>query len=292
MATPDLRPTCFIAMPITTHEESLERFGGDEHHWTHVIESIFVPAVEAAGFRAVRPSVRGTDLIHGEIIRQLSTADMVLCDLSDHNPNVFFELGVRTSLNKPIALVRDEHTKIPFDTSNLNTYLYKSSLNAWDTADEVEGLKTHLADSVATCKGENPLWRHFGLTITASQPEVTESATDAKIELIWETLRDIRLSLPSGQRKVPTSRAAELQLQRIRALIIDLSDALGGERPYKYSINTEGYDLRVTFENESVSDSKLAQLTDVAAGHAFELVSLLLDDRDVILNFEDHDPIF
>lgn len=50
---------------------------------------------------------------------------MVLCDMSQNNPNVFFELGVRTSVNKPVALVRcDEDSPIPFDVSGVNTHTY------------------------------------------------------------------------------------------------------------------------------------------------------------------------
>lgn len=184
--------TCFIAMPITTHEHEAERYGGDADHWNHVMETIFVPAIERAGFVAVRPAAVGSHMIHGQIIRHLSKTDMVLCDLSGHNPNVFFELGVRTSLNLPIALVRDEHTGIPFDTSGLNTHAYASTLNAWDTAREVERLAQHLKDSAESCDGGNPMWRHFGLTIAAEVPTDSASSSDAKVELMFEGMQDLR----------------------------------------------------------------------------------------------------
>ncbi|WP_344341237.1 hypothetical protein, partial [Streptomyces rhizosphaericus] len=102
----DDKPTCFIAMPITTHEHEAKIYD-DPEHWDHVMEHLFVPAIEAAGYTAIRPAASGTDLIHSRIIQNLEQADFVLCDLSQSNANVFFELGVRTSLNKPIALVSD-----------------------------------------------------------------------------------------------------------------------------------------------------------------------------------------
>lgn len=99
---------------------------------SHVLEHLFVPAIEAAGFTAIRPTVEGSALIHSEIISNLERADLVLVDISRHNPNVFFELGVRTSLDKPVCLVRDNFTDVlPFDTAGLNTPTYDASLAPW-----------------------------------------------------------------------------------------------------------------------------------------------------------------
>lgn len=185
------RPTCFIAMPMTTHPEEAKTYSDDEH-WSHVMETLFIPAIEEAGFRAIEPTAQGSDMIHGRIIEHLSTADMVLCDLSGWNPNVFFELGVRTSLNMPIALVRDEKTKIPFDTNGLNTHLYASSLLGWELAAQRDAIADHLRAAVTSCAGENPMWRRFGLTITADQPVQDETSTDARLELILNELNEMR----------------------------------------------------------------------------------------------------
>jgi hypothetical protein len=121
-------------MPLSTASEALPRYGNDDAHFVHVLEHLFVPAVEQAGFEAVRPTMFGADLIHAEIIKNLETADLVLCDASGYNPNVFFELGIRTALDRPVALVRDSITeRLPFDTSIINTHTYDASLcpGAW-----------------------------------------------------------------------------------------------------------------------------------------------------------------
>jgi hypothetical protein len=184
-------------MPITTQPEQVELYGGDDDHWTHVMESIHVPAVKAAGFRPIRPVTSGTQMIMGEIIKHLSKADMVLCDLSGHNPNVFFELGVRTSLNLPIALVKDEHTKIPFDTSGLNTHQYVSTLHAWHTDDQITAVRRHIEASSIGADGKNPMWQHFGLEITADRPKSDATSTDARIDLIFERVNELSRELRS-----------------------------------------------------------------------------------------------
>lgn len=184
--------SCFIAMPVTTSRADAERYRGDDAHWLHVLESVFVPAVEQAGFRPIRPTTEGSDLIHSRIVRHLQDADMVLCDLSGHNPNVFFELGVRTATNLPIALVRDEHTELPFDTGGINTHSYRSALNAWEMPEEVASLARYLESSERACEGSNPLWRTFGLTLTATNPGPETSQEEARWELVSRELADIR----------------------------------------------------------------------------------------------------
>lgn len=184
MAVPKVKPKCFIAMPITTRPDEAIRYGGDQNHWIHVMGSLFEKAIEQAGFEPIRPKVIGASLIHGEIIRNLSTADLVLVDLSSHNPNVFFELGVRTSINRPIALVRDEHTELPFDIAGINAHQYDSKLPVWENDRQQAELAKHIRESFQSCEGENPLWKQFGLSITASEPNAGESPYEAKIDLL------------------------------------------------------------------------------------------------------------
>src|SRR5262245_31430574 len=113
--------TCFIIMPINTPEDLVEFYNGDSDHFLHVLNCLFVPAVEACGLKAILPLVAGSEIIHGEIIKSLSSADLALCDISQLNANVFFEFGIRTALNKPVALVTDNTTaNIPFDTGIIN----------------------------------------------------------------------------------------------------------------------------------------------------------------------------
>lgn len=183
--------TCFIAMPVRTTAVHAEQYG-DPEHWHHVMEALFVPAVEAAGFEPWRPVAKGSHLIHAEIVRQLEQADMVLVDMSQTNPNVFFELGVRTSVNKPVALVRsDPAMSIPFDVSGINTHTYDPALKAWNIDNEIALLAGHLRDAESSCAGDNPLWRQFGLTLKAQEPTSESSPAEAKIEVLSRQLSDM-----------------------------------------------------------------------------------------------------
>lgn len=131
-------PSCFIIMPVSTPEMMVDDYGRDKDHFRHVLDHLFLPAVRSAGLDPILPTAEGSQLIHPEIVKNLEKADLVLCDMSILNPNVFFELGIRTALNKPVCLVRDNLTElVPFDMSIVNNHTYQSSLVPWviDRAD-------------------------------------------------------------------------------------------------------------------------------------------------------------
>ena len=44
---------CFIIMPVTTPVHLVKQPGGDEDHFAHVLEYLFVPAIEKAGLEVI-----------------------------------------------------------------------------------------------------------------------------------------------------------------------------------------------------------------------------------------------
>lgn len=188
----DHRETCFVAMPVSTSPETAALYS-DPEHFLHVLEGLFIPAIEQAGYEVLKPTMTGSDLIQAEIIKRLEQADLVLVDISGHNPNVFFELGIRTALDRPVALVRDkETTKLPFDTSVLNTHTYDGSMRSWVVDNERAALADHLTASASRAAGHNGLWNHFGLTKRAEDATSAEDPLNAKLDLLTAEVRDLR----------------------------------------------------------------------------------------------------
>jgi hypothetical protein len=52
-------------------------------------------------------------------VNDLLEADLVIADLTDHNPNVLFELGLRMAEDKPVALIKAIGTGKVFDVDNM-----------------------------------------------------------------------------------------------------------------------------------------------------------------------------
>ena len=64
--------------------------------------------------------------IINKIFDAVQNCTMALCDLSNRNPNVLYELGLRQAYDKPVVLVQDEKTPRIFDVSGINTVQYSS----------------------------------------------------------------------------------------------------------------------------------------------------------------------
>jgi len=173
---------CFIIMPVTTPEHTILEYGDDEH-FKHVMNCLFIPALKKARFTAIKPITTGSNIIHEHIISQLISADLVLCDMSTQNPNVFFELGIRTALNKPVCLVKDElFEKVPFDTSLINYHTYSSNLRIDLVVYEIEKLARHIENSFNQSNNSNTLWKTFGLQYNAKPPEKLDASE--KLDLL------------------------------------------------------------------------------------------------------------
>lgn len=159
----DEKPKCFIIMAITTPEHMLAVYRDGEHHFKHVLDHLLSPSVEQAGYVPIPSTTEGAEVIHVDIFQNLGETDLVLCDMSALNPNAFFELGIRTALNRPVCLVKDEHTKAPFDPAPIKYEEYRSTLDPWEIEDDIPKIAKYITASAERCAGQNPLWRRLGL---------------------------------------------------------------------------------------------------------------------------------
>jgi hypothetical protein len=188
------RKPCFIVMPISTRAASAETYNDDQHFF-HVLELLFVPAVVAAGYEPVIPTVAGSLVIHQEIIRQLCTAEMVLADMSSLNENVFFEMGIRTAINRPLAIVIDEKTKVPFDHAAISYFQYNSALAAWSLQEDIDKVSRHLLNTAQASQGRNGMWEAFDgasfLTVEGQERDRTKSYV-ADVEAIRGDLKFLK----------------------------------------------------------------------------------------------------
>ncbi|MBI3782933.1 MAG: hypothetical protein HY270_05985 [Deltaproteobacteria bacterium] len=108
---------CFVIMPFS------KSASGTEEEWTQVFEQLIKPAVEAASYNCRRSAATRGSLIKG-IIQDLDASWVVLADLTDRNPNVFYELGVRHALKDRTILVAQNRDDIPFDLQSYANHVY------------------------------------------------------------------------------------------------------------------------------------------------------------------------
>jgi hypothetical protein len=96
-----------------------------ERHYRIVYENIIKRAVNAGGYRCLRADeFPESGPIPERVKEELRNAALVLADLSDRNPNVFYELGFRHALNKPSITISDDVSSLPFNVSTYSTIQY------------------------------------------------------------------------------------------------------------------------------------------------------------------------
>ena len=123
--------TCFIVSPIGNNDSEIRK-NADK-----VLKHIIVPVCNICNLEPIRvDQINNTDVITQTIIDKLREADLVIADITGHNPNVFYEIGYRVCTNKPIIYLKNISEKIPFDITTIRTFEY--DLTDLDKVDEIK----------------------------------------------------------------------------------------------------------------------------------------------------------
>ena len=180
---------CFVIMPISDQ--------GDypPDHFTKVYKQIIKPSVEEAGYEAYRIDENNIcDAIINKIFSAIQECPMAICDLSNRNPNVLYELGLRQAYDKPVVLIQDDKTDKIFDVSGISTVFYKSSRQYEDVLEARENIKKTI---LSTKEGKaNTLAKVIKVNAADfSQIEVSkDDRTHIILEEIYSEIRKLKNS--------------------------------------------------------------------------------------------------
>jgi nucleoside 2-deoxyribosyltransferase len=104
----------FVLMPFDSQFDDVYRIGIQE-------------AAASAGVRAERlDEMIFAEGMMEELYRQIQAADIIIADMSDRNPNVFYEVGYADSLEKLCILLTKNPADIPFDLKHRRHIVYDS----------------------------------------------------------------------------------------------------------------------------------------------------------------------
>ncbi len=133
---------CFVMMPISDSD------GYTKGHFKEVYESIIKPACKKAGYLAVRADdIKSSSLIMIEVLKKLLECPMAICDISSRNPNVLYELAIRQSFNKPVALIKDNITSDIFDIQGIKYCEYDHRLWHGSMEVNVSNVATNISET-------------------------------------------------------------------------------------------------------------------------------------------------
>ena len=156
------RRTCFVISPVGDPGTRVRKRA--DQVFKHIIE----PVTLELKYRAKRADhTNRPGIITSKVLTAVADSDLVVADLTDHNPNVFYELAIRHAAQRPVVQLIDAAQELPFDVANMRT-IYVDIHDLDSAEDARKQLKEHVqaaeADSspvetpVVAAKSMRSLW--------------------------------------------------------------------------------------------------------------------------------------
>jgi tetratricopeptide (TPR) repeat protein len=218
---------CFIIMPI-------KKDATDEYrHYRTLYEEWIKPIPEAKGYGVVRADdIQRSGLITQDVILGLARADVVIADLTDLNPNVFYELGVRHALRGQgtIMLLDETRTQdVPFDISPYRVIKFTSDMYGLSNLRKklmayIDGLPD---EATVEASRDNPVHD----SIPSLPIDILSSSTGSEEGRLREQLANAHRELQKYQRQfgdLNQDREPESASYRIQALLQQVRDGSFG----------------------------------------------------------------
>lgn len=161
-------------------------------HWNSV-KDIMERAIQKAGYTPLTVSdSKGSTTIHSSIFLNLYQNEIVVCDVSNRNANVMFELGMRIAFDKPVVIIKDDKTPFSFDTSHIKHLEYPSDLRFQVIEKFIDDLAQAIKDTVHTSK--QPEYKSFlshYAPIKVASLEVNEVSEKIALESILNSINNL-----------------------------------------------------------------------------------------------------
>lgn len=110
---------CFVVSPIGGEGTDIRKRADQ------VYKYIIAPVCEKCGFEAVRvDQINQADSITQTIIDMLMQSELVIADMTGHNPNAFYEMGFRACTGRPMIHLKEKGESIPFDIASIRAFDY------------------------------------------------------------------------------------------------------------------------------------------------------------------------
>lgn len=122
---PQALPHAFVVMPFGKKKGANDIL----YDFNAIYEDLIKPALILAGFEPFRAdeSTQSGDILT-DMFQELLLADLVLCDLSIDNANVFYEVGIRHAFRKRgVVHIQSGRAYMPFDIFNVRTLPYHTT---------------------------------------------------------------------------------------------------------------------------------------------------------------------
>ena len=208
----DEKKQCFVIAPIG-EPDSDTRKRSDQ-----VLRHIIRPAVEQCGYYAVRADeIDKPGVITSQVIQHVVNAPLVVADLTETNPNVFYELAIRHAIRKPLIQIIKKGERIPFDVAGLRTVIFDHR-----DLDSVEAAKNEIIEQIRSLEESNEeIETPISISLDLQILRRSDKPEERSLADIIAAISDISINLAKLEERV-TSQNTEAILDEIRKNIKEL----------------------------------------------------------------------
>jgi len=112
---------CFVLMPF-------------REQFFRIYEDHIKPTLEDIGLRVMKSDdIFNTTEIIEDIWEYINKAKIIIADVTGRNGNVFYELGLAHTIGKPVIILTQDESDVPFDLRHLRYFKYTDNEEGWKT---------------------------------------------------------------------------------------------------------------------------------------------------------------
>lgn len=272
--------SCFIISSIGEKESEIREIADEK------FDLVFEPVLKDAGFEEVtRADKIGTPgSISYDIVNHIINSELVIADVSDLNPNVFYELAIRNAIQKPVIVIKSEGQKMPFDIYDKRAIsLDMNTARQWTEAKEELKKQIENVNENPELASKSILSDFTGFQINATNEKKTDTNLELKdlkseIRRIYDEVRKPRIGGigGSGGGGGVMSKETLYRVRRKRADVI-------------LSMIKEKFGEGQIFKNKQELLSEINKQFPTRKRFSEKYVQMLFDDSKII---ESEDGIF
>ncbi|MFN0187830.1 MAG: hypothetical protein ACKVQV_03945 [Bacteroidia bacterium] len=197
MTSKEEKKVCFVISPIG-EDDSETRKRSDQ-----VLKHIITGAVEQLGYEVVRADkISEPGIITHQILQYIVDAPLVIADLTERNPNVFYELALRHAIRKPLVQLIKKGELIPFDVAA--TRIIQFDLH---NLDSVDAAKLEIIAQVKSLEaGKNETDNPISVSLDLKMLKESGNPEERSLADIVEAISDLRLAVTSADKSFPSSK--------------------------------------------------------------------------------------
>ena len=154
--------TCYVALPMGTRADPSGRVLDFEYLYTQLLQ----PTIRDLGLECSRLEEfsPGTSW-HRSLFTAILSSDLMIADVSTHNPNVLYELGVRHALKRGRTLIISASGQLPSNINYTQALWYEPDESGRLTGLAADQFRTTLQRTISLSQrstiSDSPLYEYF-----------------------------------------------------------------------------------------------------------------------------------